>query len=149
MVDDLLCVSECGYKIAQLNAYINFKTNSKKLQFGPSKCKKIHVGKICEDFKCQPLKVDSWSEVEVKNEETAKISIEDCFLGEEEMEEKSDGRYLGDILSNDGRNMKNVKSRVNKGIPFGKYYFEVAMVLLSSLLLNSEGWVNYTEKDAV
>jgi hypothetical protein len=35
---------------------------------------------------------------------------------------------------------------------FGKYYFEVAMVLrssllLSSLLLNSEAWVNYTEKD--
>ena len=35
---------------------------------------------------------------------------------------------------------------------FGKYYFEVASVLreslfLSSLLLNSEAWVNYTEKD--
>ena len=35
---------------------------------------------------------------------------------------------------------------------FGKYFFEVAMVLreslfLSSLLLNSEAWVSYTEKD--
>ena len=35
---------------------------------------------------------------------------------------------------------------------FGKYYFEIAMVLrqslfLSSLLLNSEAWVNYSEKD--
>ena len=35
---------------------------------------------------------------------------------------------------------------------FGKYYFEVAMILreslfLSSLLLNSEAWVNYSEKD--
>ena len=35
---------------------------------------------------------------------------------------------------------------------FGKYYFEVAVVLrnsllLSSLLLNYEAWVNYTEKD--
>ena len=73
------------------------------------------MGKICEDFKCQPLKEDSWAEIEVKNEETAKISIEDCFMGEEEMEEKSEERYLGDILSNDGRNMKNFKSRVNKG----------------------------------
>ena len=35
---------------------------------------------------------------------------------------------------------------------FGKYYFEVATVLreslfLSSMLLNSEAWVNYKEKD--
>ena len=35
---------------------------------------------------------------------------------------------------------------------FGKYYFEVATVLreslfLSSMLLNSEAWVNYTDKD--
>ena len=35
---------------------------------------------------------------------------------------------------------------------FGKYYFEIAMVLrqslfLSSILLNSEAWVNYSEKD--
>ena len=33
MVDDLLCVSECGYKTTQMNSYIKFKTNSKKLQF--------------------------------------------------------------------------------------------------------------------
>ena len=35
---------------------------------------------------------------------------------------------------------------------FGKFYFEVALVLreslfLSSLLLNSEAWVNYNEND--
>ena len=35
---------------------------------------------------------------------------------------------------------------------FGKYYFEVAMVLrliqwLSSLLLNSEAWVNLSDND--
>ena len=40
MVDDLLCVSECGFKTAMLNSYINYKTNSKKLQFGVTKCKK-------------------------------------------------------------------------------------------------------------
>ena len=31
---------------------------------------KLHVGKFCEDFKCQILKVDNWKEVEVRNEET-------------------------------------------------------------------------------
>ena len=35
---------------------------------------------------------------------------------------------------------------------FGKFYFEIAMMLreslfLSSLLLNSEAWVNYSDKD--
>ena len=35
---------------------------------------------------------------------------------------------------------------------FGKYYHEVAIVLrgslfLSSILLNSEAWINYTDKD--
>jgi hypothetical protein len=40
MVDDLLCISECGHKTAMLNAYMNHKTNSKKLQFGAEKCKK-------------------------------------------------------------------------------------------------------------
>ena len=31
MVDDLLCISECGYKTSMLNSFINHKTNSKKL----------------------------------------------------------------------------------------------------------------------
>ena len=38
MVDDLICVSECGFQSARMNSYINFKTNSKKIQFGISKC---------------------------------------------------------------------------------------------------------------
>ena len=57
---------------------------------------------------------------------------------------------------------KNVKARSIMGLGiitqildsvlFGKHYFEVAMVLrasllLSSLLLNSEAWVNLTDRD--
>ena len=66
MVDDLICISECGHKTAMMNAYIGFKTNSKKLQFGGDKCKKMHVGHVTEDFKCQDLSLDKWTEVEVK-----------------------------------------------------------------------------------
>ena len=33
MVDDLLCITECGYKTTMSNAYIQCKTNGKKLQF--------------------------------------------------------------------------------------------------------------------
>ena len=59
MLDDLICVSECGIQTSMMNSYINVKTNSKKLQFGVEKCKKIHVGKTCDDFKCQKLSVDN------------------------------------------------------------------------------------------
>ena len=72
-------------------------------------------------------------------------------------------KYVGDIVSKDGKNDKNIKSRVGKGIgaisnimnilknvSLGQYYFEIALLLrestfLSSILLNSETWVNVTK----
>ena len=53
---------------------------------------------------------------EVEECDSKDIKIEDVFDGEEIMEEKKDERYLGDVISRDGRNLKNIKSRVNKGI---------------------------------
>ena len=66
MLDDLVSISECGIKTTMANAYINFKTSSKKLQFGTQKCKKIHIGKTCDKYKCQPLFVENWEENEVE-----------------------------------------------------------------------------------
>ena len=81
------------------------------------------------------------------------------------MEEKSDEKYLGDVISTDGKNIKNVKARVAKGkgianriisiidgIPFGDFYFEVAMILRNSLLVtsmlsNSEAWYNVSKAE--
>ena len=78
------------------------------------------------------------------------------------MREKTEQMYLGDLISADAKHDKNVMSRKNKSIGiidqimdilnstyFGKYFFEVALVLrssllLSSILLNSEAWVNLT-----
>ena len=75
---------------------------------------------------------------------------------------KEDEKYLGDIISTNGRNIKNIKARIGKGIgimknilnlldgiPFGKFYFEVAIILrnclfVSSVLFNSEVWYNLT-----
>ena len=62
-MDDLLCVSECGYKTKTANAFLAFKTDSKKLQYGAQKCKKLHVGKKIQEFKWQPLKIDNWQEI--------------------------------------------------------------------------------------
>ena len=81
------------------------------------------------------------------------------------MGETNEQMYLGDIVSSDGRQSKNVQARKNKSLGiinqimeimksvfFGQYYFEVALVLrnsllLSSILLNSEAWINLSDKD--
>ena len=74
-----------------------------------------------------------------------------------------------DILSNDGKNMKNVMARVIRGVDianqimsmleeicFGNYYFQVAVILrnslfISSVLCTSEAWYNITadERDKI
>ena len=76
------------------NAYLTLKTDIKKLQFGAKKCKKIYIGKSCDKYKCQELKVDKWEEVEIRNEETGIDDIKDVCNDEEIMEEKSEEKYL-------------------------------------------------------
>ena len=132
------------------------------MQFGVDKCKKLHVGHTLEDYKCQDLSVDKWTEVEVQNEVTGEQEFKDIFTGEQVMEQKEEEKYLGDLISVDGRNIKNIKARIAKGtgivtkilamlegIPLGKQYFKVGTILrdsllTSSMLLNSEAWYNLT-----
>ena len=150
MLDDLITISECGHKTAMVNAYVKAQTSSKKLQFGNKKCKKIHIGKTCEDFKCHNLYLDKWTEKEVEDYKTKDIIIEDICEEEERMEDTEMEKYLGHVISRDGRNINNIKARVSKGtgivhkiltmldgIPFGMYYFEAAVILRESLLASS------------
>ena len=111
MMDDLISISECGLKTTMANSYIRFKSLSKKLQFGSEKCKKMHVGKVKEEYKCQPLFVDKWEEAFV--EDSGVFKIEDQCNGEDVMEDKEEEKYLGDVVSNDVRNIKNIKAMVN------------------------------------
>ena len=163
MVDDVICITECGYKSVMVNSFLQAKTSMKKLQFGSSKCKKIHIGKKCENYKCHQLYVDKWDEVHDISKDDTKT--QDVLLGKVLMEESNEEKYLGDLISKDGKNIKNIKSRVNKGkmvikrimdvleaIPFGKLYFEVAILLrnslfVSSILCNSEVWFNLNQSD--
>jgi hypothetical protein len=63
------------------------------------------------------------------------------------MGQVSEDTYLGDVVSRDGSNLENVRSRVGKGIviisqiiniletvSFGKYYFQIAMTLRETML---------------
>ena len=119
MVDDLLIVTECGYKTTMANAFVNTKTNLKKLQFGTEKCHKIHVGKKIEEI-CPDLFVDGWSMKEVTEVNTGKTVIKEEHTGQTKMEEVIEEKYLGDILSEDGRSMKSILARVSKRVVITK-----------------------------
>ena len=135
------------------------------MQFGTEKCIKMHIGKSGSDILCKDCYVGNWK-VDVNTDpDTGKCSQADSFTGNVKMKMKEEQLYLGDVIDSSGSHTKNVQQRRKKGqgvinqimeildsTYFGKYYFEVASVLreslfLSSLLLNSEAWVNYTEKD--
>ena len=143
-----------------MNQYINLKTATKRLQFGTEKCIKMHIGKSGSDILCKDCYVGNWK-VDVNTDpDTGKCSQADSFTGNVKMKMKEEQLYLGDVIDSSGSHTKNVQQRRNKGqgvinqimeildsTYFGKYYFEVASVLreslfLSSLLLNTEAWVN-------
>ena len=142
MVDDLFTISTCGYKTTMLNQFLNSKTAMKRLQFGTTKCIKLHVGKTCNETICPDLFVDGWK-LEVETDETGKCFQKESFGGQEKMEEKEEQLYLGDVISSNGTHQKNVQARKNKGLgiitqimqilqsTFFGGYFEVALVLCS------------------
>ena len=57
------------------NSFMNCQTISKKLQFSAEKCKKLHVGKYQDKYRCPTLCVDNWKETETRNEITGGMEI--------------------------------------------------------------------------
>ena len=119
-LDDLLAMAKCGLESTKLNIEINTRIEMKKLKFhtpderGKSKCHTLHIGRKNEN--CPNLKVHGF-----------------------EMETVKYDTYLGDIISHDGKNKLNIKSRAAKGlgivsqimdmlktVSFGAHYFEIA-----------------------
>ena len=104
--------------------------------------KKMHIGTNRHEHQCGPLFIDGWKDVLNESQNTSQSSKKDLFQNQIIMEEKSEEKYLGDIISNNGKNFKNMKVRQNKGqgmvseimsiledIWYGKYHFEVAVLL--------------------
>ena len=86
MVDDLLCISKCGIDSVLQNAFINFKTNTKKLQFGEEKCFKMHVGS--DKTICPDLFIDKWKTVDVQTSKNTESSLSDVYDGKHQIEDK-------------------------------------------------------------
>ena len=146
MVDDLLAINSCGDKSLNMNIMINSSIEMKKLRFhtpdekGKSKCHGIHVGK--QTTECPDIRVHGCPIEKVKSD-----------------------TYLGDVISNDGKNKLNIEARVSKGlglvsqimdilkcVSFGAHFFEIAVTLRNSILINgmltnSEVWYGLTTND--
>ena len=165
-IDDVITVSESGYKTARLNSFINAKFALKKLRLGAKKCYMMHVGNNHEDYKNVQLCVDGWSVETVENYDTSELKWEDIL--DDTMKEIShinSEKYLGQILSNDSKNIQNITKLRNKGIglknkviqmlntmPGGMFHFEIAVIfrnayIISSILTNSEVWYGVTKSE--
>ena len=113
---------------------------------------------------CQDLFLDSWK-LEKKNEvATSVYDFEDIEDNKAKMKTVTDTKYLGETISDNSSNQKNIEERVKRGINagkiiiqileenmFGKYETEVFLVLrsalmLSTMLTNSECWYSLTTK---
>ena len=140
MVDDIAKVSVCGTPAVIDNAYVNARIEQSKQLFNGSKCHSIHAGK--QRRPCDTL-----------------------IAHDTEMEVVEKEKYVGDIITGDGKHTKNVTTRRSKGLGIiseivtildglclGPHYFTTALLmrqcmLLSILLFNSETWLRLTKKD--
>ena len=147
MVDDVLAVSRCGVETVEMNAFLNQKTNMKKLQFGPDKCHQLHIGK--KQVTCPDLFIDEWKLQKKDELKTGLENLEDVLSELYKIEVATEDKYLGDIISVDGKNTKNIQARAAKAqgilkqlktileeMAFGRYLFEVAVILRDSLFVN-------------
>ena len=116
LVDDLFTISTCGTEAKKMNKFINHKTALKTLQFGTTKCVKLHIGKTCNEDICKDLYVDGWKQEVVTEPVSGKTVQTEYFGGPEKMSVKTEQTYLGDVISSDGRQTKNVQARKNKGL---------------------------------
>ena len=146
MIDDLLTISRCGTASLALNTYVNAQIEAKKLRFhtpdenGKSKCHFLHIGKT--NKVCPELQVHGTR-----------------------MQRVTEDTYLGDIISEDGKNGKNIKNRISKGVgiiseimniletvSLGEHLFSTAVLLRESrfvngILTNCEIWYGLNKED--
>ena len=118
------------------------------MKYGENKCHKLHLGKNTNI--CAETSVDTWS-VEKESEEISSVwELVDREGGKHVIETVTSDKYLGDIISSDGKNSLNIQERKRRGLVavnqisdmlndlcLGKYYFEAANLLRNSLLLST------------
>ena len=150
LVDDIVGITEAGFKAQELNAFINVKTAEKTLQFGPSKCKSMLIGKQLEDIHNSDIQVDSWRVEHFENKQTGVDELVEHFDGKLSIEKTNEQMYLGFVISSQGDNLANICHLKKKSIGvirkiidklnslnLQKYFFECAMIFMNVILRGS------------
>ena len=125
MVDDILTVTECSVKSVKMNNFVGSKIKCMQLELGENKCAQLHIG-------------------------SKKTSCYDLRINNTKMNKSDKEKYLGEILTSDGKIAENIANKHGKGIGtantilsllkevhFGQYYFEMALLFRNSMLINS------------
>ena len=119
----------------------------------------------CKNVNCPNLYLDTWKIEETEECDTGHKILKDTIAEEYKIEHSEEERYLGDLITTDGKNAKNILARKSRGIGiidkifnylndvfFGPFFFQAAVMLrtsllLSSILVNSESWYNVSNSD--
>ena len=118
-----------------------------------------HIKEIYSD-----LSVDAWKEDVIENE-CGRKELKDIYIGRDVMETVKAKKYLGDLISCDGKNDLNIKERTNKANgniekivstlqerPYGRHRFKAYKLmreglLVGGLLTNAESWINIRKQN--
>ena len=147
LLDDVIGITKAGIEAQLMNTFINIKTAEKTLQFGPTKCKSMLVGKSVENIIYSDLKVDSWKVKYEDNPVTGESDIVEEYSGQTNIMNTDEQKYLGFVLSSRGDNMANIRQVKKKSIgiirkiinrlnslKLQKYYFECALIFMNTML---------------
>ena len=74
------------------------------------------LAKKCIEEVCPELFIDGWKLKDVDEVDTDSFTVEDEYDGLVNMESVQQEKYLGDILTSDGKNTGNITARKNRGI---------------------------------
>ena len=98
LIDDIIAVSTCSPKYVLTNATIHTGKNTRQTSGAWSqKCFQMHIGKSCE----------SWPLLNIHGKEMSKVESV---------------KYLGQIITSNGRLESDISERYNKGMGIGKVY---------------------------
>ena len=137
-IDDLSGIARCGIESVALNTFLTTQIDLKKLKFLT----------VDQEGKSKCVKLH------IGGAKRGFCPEQFCLK-----------HTLGDILCSDGKNTKNIKNRISKGlgiiaqimnilddVNFGPHYFKIALLLRESMLINgtitnAEIWYNFNQNE--
>ena len=104
LVDDIVGITEAGYKTQQLNTLINLKTAEKSLQFGVNKCKSMLISKNDQHVINSDTMIDKWEVTYEESPDTGELNLVEKFSDLTRVEKTDNQTFLGFVISSTGNN---------------------------------------------